>query len=132
MAHDRMYDDADPLLTRLRELALALPEAYEKEAWGRPTFRAGKIFAIYGGGVKVAPGDHEPHDRAVLVKPEPGEVAALDEDPRFFVPAYYGPFGWRGLDLDGEDVDWTEVAELLDASFRQVASRSAVKELDSR
>ncbi|GAA1924303.1 MmcQ/YjbR family DNA-binding protein [Nocardioides lentus] len=132
MAHERMYDEDDPLLLRLRELALALPEATEKEAWGRPTFRCGKIFALYGGGVKVRPGEHEPHDRAVLFKAEPGETAALDEDPRFFLPAYYGPFGWRGLDLDTPDVDWDEVRELLDASFRLVATRRAVKELDAR
>ena len=30
MAHPLMFDDADPLLARVREIALALPEAAEK------------------------------------------------------------------------------------------------------
>ena len=49
MAHPRMYADDDPYLADLRDLCLALPEATEVEAWGRPTFRAGKIFAMYNG-----------------------------------------------------------------------------------
>lgn len=34
-------------LTRLRRTCLALPSATEVEAWGAPTFRCGKIFAMY-------------------------------------------------------------------------------------
>ena len=46
MAHSRMYDDNDPYLTELREVCLTFPESAEVEAWGRPTFRAGKkLFA---------------------------------------------------------------------------------------
>ena len=50
MAHPRMYRDDDPYLSRLRAVCLALPESVEVEAWGRPTFRAGKkIFAVFTG-----------------------------------------------------------------------------------
>lgn len=132
MAHPQMFDEDDPVLARLRGVCLAMPGAEEKVSHGRPTFRCGRIFAVYGGGVKRAPGDHEPHDRALLFKADPGEVAALDEDDRFFQPAYYGPFGWRGLDLDPPDTDWSEVAELVDASFRLIAPRRRVAELDER
>jgi predicted DNA-binding protein (MmcQ/YjbR family) len=125
-----MFDEDDPVLGRLREVCLALPAAEEHVSHGRPTFRCGRIFAVYGGGVKLAPGQHVPHDHALLVKADPGEVAALDQDDRFFLPAYYGPFGWRGLDLDAADVDWAEVAELVDASYRLVAPRRRVAELD--
>ena len=34
-----------------------------------------------------------------------------------FVPAYLGPSGWLGIDLD-DSTDWTEMAELLDAAYR--------------
>ena len=36
-------------LKRVRDICLALPEASEKEAWGRPTFRirGKKMFAMY-------------------------------------------------------------------------------------
>ena len=109
-----MYDDADPLLAPLREVAARFPESVEVEAWGRPTFRAGrKIFAVYG-----ASQDH-PH--AVVFKPEAQERPALLDDDRFFVPPYFGPGGWLALDLDAAPPDWSEVHELLDGSYRQVA-----------
>ena len=44
------------------------------------------------------------------------------QDPRFFVPAYLGPKGWLGMDLD-DGSDWAEVAELLDASWRRAAPK---------
>jgi hypothetical protein len=41
-----MYSDDDPYLAQLRDVCLAFPESCEVEAWGRPTFRAGKkLFA---------------------------------------------------------------------------------------
>ncbi len=118
-----MYDDADPLLARLRPLALAFPESAEVEAWGRPTFRAGrKIFAVYG----VT--EHHPH--ALVVKPDPDERPALAGDPRFYAPPYFGPGGWLALDLTA-DADWSEVRELLDSSYRQVALVRMRRALDA-
>jgi hypothetical protein len=58
----------------------------------------------------------------------PGRMA----DPRFFVPAYVGPKGWLGTDVDRRDTDWTEISELLDASFRWVAPARLLRELDAR
>lgn len=132
MAHPIVFDADDPHLAQVRRIALALPGAEEAVSHGRPVFRVGKIFCLYGAGEKLAPGEHRPHPSAVLVKADPGEVAALDEDPRFFLPAYWGPFGWRGLDLDDPTVDLVEVAELVDASYRLVAGRRRVAELDAR
>lgn len=46
----RAYDNA---LKRLRAICLALPEATEVQAWGHPTFRAGKkMFAAFGEGIE--------------------------------------------------------------------------------
>jgi hypothetical protein len=125
VAHPRMYDDADPYLADVRRVCLALPEAVEVEAWGRPTFRAGKrMFAVFEG----APG----HAYALVVKPDPGERDALLADGRFYVPPYHGAYGWVALDLTAAPVDWAEVAELTEASYRQVALRRMVAELDAR
>lgn len=127
-----MYDVRDPWLLRLREVCGAFPAATERVAHGRPTFRAGdkgKVFAYFGGTVKT-PAGHARHDAAVIVRPDASERAALDADPRFFLPAYLGPSGWRGLDLDAPDVDWEEVRELVETSYRQVASRTLLAELD--
>jgi predicted DNA-binding protein (MmcQ/YjbR family) len=43
-----------------------------------------------------------------------------------------GPYGWLGLDLTAAKVDWDEVKELVDASYRLVAPRKALKQLYER
>jgi predicted DNA-binding protein (MmcQ/YjbR family) len=130
MAHPRMFDEDDPVLARVRELASALPEAEEKVSHGRPAFFTSKVFAYYGGSVRLD-GEWVQHPCSVVVQADPDEREALLEDPRSFVPAYLGPSGWIGIDLD-DRTDWTEVAELLDASFRLTAPRRAVLRLDER
>ena len=124
MAHPVMFTDDDPYLADLRRLALAYPEAVEKVSHGRPTFFAGKVFAVFTG--------TEERPFTLVFKPEPDERPALLEDPRFSVPPYYGPYGWLALDLDAAPVDWDEVDELLDASYRQIALRRMLKALDER
>ncbi len=126
-----MFDDDDPYLARLRGIALALPGVEERVSHGRPTFRAGKIFAVFGGSEKLRPGEHRQVPAALIFTPDPIDVPALDQDDRFFVPAYYGPYGARALDL-ADVVDWNEVAELVDASYRAVAPRRLLAELDAR
>ena len=39
---------------------------------------------------------------------------------------------WLGIDIDAPGTDWTEVGELIDASFRWVAPARLVRELDDR
>lgn len=132
MAHPVMFHDDDPGLAELRTICLGYPGAEEKVSHGRPTFRAGKIFAVFSGSEKLRPGHHRQVPSALIVLPDPGDLRALDQDERFFVPAYYGPYGWRALDLAGADVDWTEVAELVDASYRAVAPKKLIAQLDAR
>lgn len=73
-----------------------------------------------------------PYPHSVLVKVDESDRKALEQDSRFFFPAYMGPFGWLGLDLTAAEVDWEEVTELLDASYRMVASKKLVKQLDQQ
>ncbi len=110
MAHPRMYDDADPVIGRVRELCLALPDVFEKEAWGECTFRV-------TGGSMFAMTDNDHHGSghvAVWVKAPPGvqEMLVTAAPQRFFVPPYVGPKGWVGMRLD-HDVDWDELADVL-------------------
>jgi len=126
-----MFDEGDPLLARLTELCLSLPGAERAVSHGRPVFRCGKLFAQFGGSIRRGPGDHEEVPAALLVKIDPVELEAIDSDPRFFVPAYVGPYGWRGIDLAAPTTEWAEVAELVDASFRLTAPRRRVAELDT-
>lgn len=123
-----MYDPDDPLLARVRGIALAFPGSDEKESHGRPAFYTRKVFGYFGGSVKVD-GVWEQHDQAIIFLPDPAERPALETDCRFWVPAYLGPSGWLGLDLEaGSDFD--EVAELLEESFRATAPKGLVDALD--
>ncbi|MBI3689900.1 MAG: MmcQ/YjbR family DNA-binding protein [Mycolicibacterium aromaticivorans] len=131
MPHPTMFDDSDPILARVRTIALALPEATEKISHGRPTFSAPKMFAVYGGSQKNPSGPMIRYAHALLVKVDDSEREALQQDARFFFPAYLGPYGWLGLDFDAAEIDWTEVTELVDASFRLQAPARLIKQLDS-
>ena len=127
MAHPQMFDDDDPGLASVRELAAQFPDADEKVSHGRPAFFTKKVFCYYGGSLKVD-GDWVQHPQSIVV--QPGEDRpALVEDPRVYIPAYLGPSGWIGFDL-GDDTDWGEVQELLDASFRLTAPKRSIAELD--
>jgi hypothetical protein len=66
----------------------------------------------------------------VIFKPDLAERPALLEEPRFYVPPYFGPSGWVALDLTAAPVDWQEVAELVETSYRQVALVRMLKVLD--
>jgi predicted DNA-binding protein (MmcQ/YjbR family) len=125
VSHRRTFAEDDPFLADVRRVALALPESAEVEAWGRPTFRAGKkMFAMFV--------HQDGHGFAVAFKPEPDERPALADDPRFYSPPYLGPGGWLALDLEVAPPDWDEVAELLEGSYRQVALKRMLTALEAR
>lgn len=126
--HEIMFNDDDPMLGRVREIALAFPEASERISHGRPWFFTKTGFAVYGGSVKGDHG-HVQHPRSLLVKADPAERPAWLEDERFFVPAYLGPNGWVGIDLT-DDTDWQLFAELIETSYRLTATKRLVRELD--
>lgn len=115
-------------LPRLRKLCLRFPEAHEVEAWGEPTFRVrNKLFAMHAS----ADNHHGAGRPAVWVKAGPGnqELMVHTAPHRFFVPPYVGPSGWVGIWLDGE-VDWEELAGLLEDSYRMTAPKRLLKELE--
>lgn len=124
-----MFDDADPYLARIRAVALAFPDAAEKISHGHPAFYTTKVFAYFGGSVKVD-GEYVQHARSLIILTDPGEREALLEHPDSYVPAYLGPSGWLGIDLH-PGTDWAEIAELLDASYRLTAGKRRVAALDA-
>lgn len=131
MSHPARFTADDPFLARLRTICLDLPGAAEKISHGHSNFFTTKVFATFGGVVK---GDHSSHrwSQSVLVLPDTEERAVLLEDERFFVPGYAGPSGWIGLDFRAAPPDWDEVAELVDASYRNTAGVRMIAELDAR
>ena len=125
-----MFDDDDPFLERVRRLAAALPNTAEKVSHGRPAFFTKKVFAYYGGSLKMD-GAWIEHPHSIMVQPDEVDRRALLEDDRVYVPAYLGASGWIGIDLDAA-TDWSEIAELLDASYRLTAPARDVAALDAR
>lgn len=115
-----MYDDSNPAIQRLRKLCLALPETFEKEAWGECTFRVtgGSMFAMtdnnHHGSKRVAVWVKAPHDVQ--------DVLVSADAKRFFVPPYVGSKGWLGVRLDYK-VDWEELADILNDGYAMSAPR---------
>ena len=120
-AHPRMYDDSNPAMKRLRAVCLALPEVFEKEAWGECTFRV-------TGGSMFAMTDNNHHGSghvAVWVKAPPivQEILVNSDPKRFFVPPYMGRKGWVGVRLDYKP-NWDEVARILKDGYLMSAPKS--------
>ena len=131
MPHPIMFSDDDLGLAEVRKIALGFPEAFEKISWGRPVLCAPKIFVMYGGSAKTdKKGEYRQYPYSILVKVDDSDRKALEQDSRFFYPAYMGPSGWLGLDFTAKKVDWNEVKELVDASFRMIAPKKLIKQLD--
>jgi hypothetical protein len=132
MPHPIMFRDDDPDLAEVRKIALSYPDAFEKVSHGRPAFFVSKMFAMYGGSAKPATkGDYTSYPHSIMVKVDESDRKALGQDTRFFYPAYLGPSGWLGLDFTAmKAIDWVEVGELIDASFRMVAPKRLIKQLD--
>ena len=112
---------ADRHLERLRDLCLAFPEARETTTFGNPTFQAGtKSFAVL---------DSYKGTRCLAFKVTPEEQDLLCQQERFFSAPYTGKTGWTCLRLDGK-VDWKEVRQLLERSYRLVALKRMLAALD--
>ncbi|WP_411699121.1 MmcQ/YjbR family DNA-binding protein [Conyzicola sp.] len=124
MQHPEVVDPAHPLVERVRAICLAYPESVEVEAWGRPTFRAGKKIFIM-----VSASMDRPF--SIVFKPDSDERGPYLQDGRFFSPPYWGPGGWLATDLDQPGTDWTELGEIIDTSYRQVALVRQIKALDA-
>lgn len=130
MDHPLLFEPGDALVARVRARSLHLPEATEIVTHGRPAFKAGdkgRIFTLVGAMM----------DRtdSVVFKPDPAEDPALRQDPRIFVPKYWGASGWLGIDVDrswpDDGDEWTEIGELIETSYRQVALRRQLAVLDA-
>ena len=117
--------DPEKVLTRLRKICLALPEAYETTTFGHPTFRAGsgkKTFAVF---------ENYRGEDTICVKATHEDQALLVLDPRFFVAPYVGKHGWTSMRTGGS-VDWGEVGELVRESYRLVANSAMLAKLEAK
>ena len=56
------------------------------------------------------------------------EVLVQGDPERFFRPPYVGVHGWIGVRLEG-DVDWDEVAALVEDAYRMTAPKRLIAQL---
>jgi hypothetical protein len=106
----------------IQKICLELPETSEKISHGSPAFSVkGKGFAIYSlnhhGDGRVAfllKASHETQQMLVESAPD-----------YFFIPPYYGPSGWFGIDVN-KDLSWQRVSNLTHEAYISIAPHSLV------
>jgi len=112
-------------IERVRAICLALPEATEKIAWGEPTWRVGKIFAMFN---TYHHGD--PHLSVVLNAEDGVQESLVRAQPKhFYRPPYVGGAGWIGVRLD-TGLDWNIVASLIKDAYRVTAPKKLLRRLE--
>ena len=110
------------LLTKLREICLALPEVIATVKWGHPTFEAGKkIFAVL---------DHYHGRHCIAFRASIEEQKRLCRDERFFPAPYAAKRGWVCLCAERE-LNWSEVRDLILVSYRMTALKRMLRALDN-
>jgi hypothetical protein len=106
---------------KVRQIALSLPEAEEKETWGEATFRVrDKIFTVLGETGKSAGVKASKEDQALLIASDP---------ETFSVSEYVGRFGWVTVQL--ARVDLKVMEELIVDAWRRTAPKRTAKEYDA-
>ncbi len=112
---------------RVRALCEALPHVERKAQGDHDTYRVrGKVFAYF------LDNHHGDGIVSVCAKSELGENVdrARLFPERYYLPDYIGSRGWFGTRLDRGRVAWSEVAEILERSFRLSAPPSVIAKLD--
>jgi hypothetical protein len=115
----------DPFHERLLAMVLALPGAYEDRPWGSVHCKvAGKIFVGWG--------RHDDGEMGLGFRTNLELQSMLvASDPRFTIAKYVGQYG--GVDMRlGPKPDWAEVEQFIVESYRIIAPKKLVKELDAR
>ena len=121
----------DATMRRLTSVCLALPEAISDES--HPPHRAflvaKKNFAWY------VENEHGDGRVGLIVRAAPGvnEQLVRADSQRFGLPKYVARHGWVTyyLDLPRRPIDWTEVEDLVEDSYRIQAPKRLLRLLSS-
>lgn len=117
---------ADKLLERVSKTCLAFPEATREDRGDHVTFRVRKkVFAYF------LNSHHGDGIVSVCVKSQLGENVdrASTQPDRYYLPAYIGKQGWFGLYLNRGPIDWKEVGNVIELSYRLAAPKTLVARL---
>jgi predicted DNA-binding protein (MmcQ/YjbR family) len=115
----------DPFHERLLKIVKRLPEAVEDWPWGSIHCKvADKIFVGWG---RDESGEMSIGIRTTLEL----QSMLVASDPRFSVAKYVGKYG--GIDMRiGKKPNWDEVEQLIVDSYRIIAPKRLVKQLDAK
>jgi hypothetical protein len=113
---------------RLIEICLALPEANVEDVEHEQhlIFRVRKrTFAYY------LHNHHGDGEIAVTCKVEQGmNTALVDSDSEtFFLPAYLHHRGWVAIRLTARELNWDDVADFVEMSYRLIAPKTLVRQI---
>ena len=121
MPGQRPVDD-DVLLESIRRIVSPWEGVEEALLQDRPLFRVGRRrFALFNGSGSPARPRWDGCGQSLHFLADPVEAEALRHDPRFAASPHHGDRGWMRCRLDAPDVDWREIAELLEQAYRMVA-----------
>ncbi len=115
---------SDPFHDKLLAITLRLPGAYEDRPWGSVHCKVDeKIFVGWG---RLDDGDMSVGFRV----DKAFQTMLVANDERFTIAKYVGKHG--GVDMRlGPKPDWREVETFIVESYRIIAKRSRVEELDA-
>jgi predicted DNA-binding protein (MmcQ/YjbR family) len=114
----------DPFHERLIAIVKTLPGAYEDRPWGSVHCKvAEKIFVGWG--------RHESGEMGIGFKTDKSLQAMLvASDPRFSIAKYVGKHGWVDMKI-GKRPNWDEIEQFIVDSYRRIAPKKLVKQLDN-
>jgi len=116
---------ADPMHDRLLAITLKLPGACEDWPWGSIHCKVdGKIFVGWG---RDDDGEMVIGIRTGLDK----QARLVASDPRFSIAKFVGKYGGINMRL-GVKPDWAEVERFIVESYRRIASKKRLAELDAQ
>src|SRR5688572_28086154 len=112
-----------PFHDRLLSIVLELPGAYEDRPWGSVHCKvAGKIFVGWGA-------DEDGNTSIGFKTNKDLQAMLVSSDPRFTIAKYVGKHGWVDMEL-GKKPSWAEVEQFITDSYRMIAPKKLVKQLD--
>jgi predicted DNA-binding protein (MmcQ/YjbR family) len=115
----------DPIHDRLLRIVLTLPGAYEDRPWGSVHCKVAEKILV--GWCRQDDGEMSLGVRTTLDR----QAKLVRSDPRVSIAKYVGKYG--GIDVRlGPKPDWDEVEKLIVESYRMIAPKKLVKELDAR
>ena len=127
--------EPDPrFVRRVAEVALPLPGAYEEDAWTGVRWRVRQrtfahVVALHHSDAVERLGITDGRTVTVVTLRSAGEERAALEamGPPYLFPSWADDVVTVVLD---DDIDWTELRELVTESYRLLAPRRLVRELD--